>query len=191
MTDPFGAHDALLVVDVQNDFCPGGELAVKDGDEVVPLLNRWVRQAERSRIPVYASRDWHPPNHISFKARGGIWPPHCVQETPGAEFHPDLNLGEDVQVVSKGDDPEREAYSAFSGTVLESLLRDAGVSRVWVGGLTTDYCVRETVMDALEIGFDAMVILQAVRAVDLAPGDGERALEAMREAGAVLIPDSI
>ncbi len=179
--------DALLLVDVQNDFCPGGALAVADGDAVVPVLNRWIEAARQGGAKVYASRDWHPTNHISFAARGGLWPPHCVQDTPGAAFHSDLDLHNNVVVVTKADDAEREAYSAFDSGELAEHLRVAGIERLWVGGLATDYCVKASVLDAVELpGLEVHVITDAIRAVDVAPGDGEAALNAMREASAIL-----
>ncbi len=179
--------DALLLVDVQNDFCPGGALAVADGDAVVPALNAWIAAARQGGARVFASRDWHPPDHMSFVERGGIWPPHCVQDTPGAAFHPDLELPDDAVVVTKADQSEREAYSAFDSGELADELRSAGIERLWVGGLATDYCVKASVLDAAELpGLEVRVITHAIRAVDAAPGDGEAALEAMREAGATL-----
>src|SRR5262245_15732315 len=137
----FKPGDALLVVDVQNDFCPGGSLAVSKGDEVVPVLNRWIEDAGAAGVPIFASRDWHPPNHISFKARGGPWPPHCIQNTFGAAFHPDLRLPPGAELISKADSPDVDSYSAFGGTDLAERLHEAGVKRVWIGGLTQDYCV--------------------------------------------------
>ena len=179
--------DALLLVDVQNDFCPGGALAVADGDAVVPVLNRWIEAARQGGAKVYASRDWHPTNHISFAARGGLWPTHCVQDTPGAAFHPDLELPNDTVVVSKAQQPYHEAYSAFDGGELGKELRAAGIRRLWVGGLATDYCVKASVLDAVELpGLEVHVITDAIRAVDVVPGAGEAALNAMREASAIL-----
>jgi len=178
--------DALLIVDVQNDFCPGGALAVQRGDEVVSVLNRWIQQAEDQGVTIFASRDWHPAKHISFKERGGPWPPHCVQGTSGAAFHPDLKLPRDVQIISKADKPDVDSYSAFGGTDLAERLRRAGVRRVWIGGLTQDYCVRETSMDALREGFQVHVIVQGTRAVNVRPDDGRRALDDVRRAGAIL-----
>ena len=187
MATELTSSDALLLVDVQNDFCPGGALAVADGDAVVPVLNRWIEAARQGGAMVYASRDWHPTNHISFTARGGLWPPHCVQDTPGAAFHPDLELPNDTVVVSKAQQPDHEAYSAFDGGELGKELRTAGVRRLWVGGLATDYCVKASVLDAVELpGLEVHVITDAIRAVDVAPGDGEAALNAMREASAIL-----
>src|SRR5215471_2821532 len=136
--------DALLIVDVQNDFCPGGALPVPEGNAVVPVLNQWIAEAEARRAPVFASRDWHPKNHISFKQRGGPWPPHCVQGTPGAAFHPDLKLPQNVEIISKAENPDKDSYSAFGGTDLAARLKREGVHRVWIGGLTQDYCVRES-----------------------------------------------
>ena len=179
--------DALLLVDVQNDFCPGGALAVADGDAVVPALNAWIAAARQGGARVFASRDWHPPDHLSFAERGGIWPLHCVQNTLGADFHPDLELPNDAVIVTKADTADREAYSAFDSGELAAQLRAAGIERLWVGGLATDYCVKASVLDATELPeLEVHVIADAIRAVDAAPGDGEAALEAMREAGATL-----
>ncbi len=178
--------DALLVVDVQKDFCPGGALAVPEGDAVVPVLNRWIEAARDAGIPVYASRDWHPDNHISFEERGGPWPPHCIQGTEGASFHPDLALPEQTSLISKGTDPDREQYSAFDGTGLGERMREDGVKRVWIGGLAQEVCVRASVLDALREGFEVHLLCPGTRPVDAHPGDGERALEEMKEAGAIL-----
>lgn len=178
--------DALIIVDVQNDFCPGGALAVIEGDKVVPVLNEWITAAEAAEVPVFASRDWHPANHISFRDRGGPWPPHCVQGTAGAEFHRDLKLPHDVQIISKADTPDQESYSAFGGTDLAAKLRQTEIRRVWIGGLTQDYCVRETALDALREGFEVHVIVDATRAVNVKPEDGRRALEEIRQAGGIL-----
>jgi nicotinamidase/pyrazinamidase len=178
--------DALLIVDVQNDFCPGGALAVNKGDEVVPILNKWISEAQRLEIPIFASRDWHPTHHISFKERGGPWPPHCIQNTFGAAFHPDLKLPGDTQIISKAADPDQDAYSAFGGTDLADRLRHAGIKRIWIGGLTQDYCVRETSLDALREGFEVHVIVPGTRAVNVRPEDGARALDDIRRAGALL-----
>jgi len=174
------SHDALLVVDPQVDFCPGGALAVPNGDRIFPPINRVA-----ARFPVVvASRDWHPPNHMSFQFRGGPWPVHCVQGTPGAEFHPDLDRSLVQKVFSTADDPEHEAYSAFEGTDLADWLRSRGVERLYVTGLATDYCVRASVLDARREGFEVVVLEDAIGAVEVQPGDGERALDEMRQAGA-------
>jgi nicotinamidase/pyrazinamidase len=180
------AGDALLIVDVQNDFCPGGALPVPEGDSIIPVLNQWIAYARARRIPVFASRDWHPPNHISFKDRGGPWPPHCVRGTPGAAFHPDLRLPRDVHIVSKAEDPGKDSYSAFGGTDLAGLLRRAVVKTVWIGGLAQDYCVRATALDAIQQGFTVHLITDATRAVNVHPGDGQHALDEIQQAGAVL-----
>lgn len=186
-------HDALVIVDVQNDFCPGGSLAVPEGDRVVPVLNAYIERFESVKAPVFASRDWHPPVTRHFRTHGGAWPPHCVQGTGGAEFHPDLRLPADVVVVSKGMDPEEDAYSSFQGqdaggTPFTAALGQRGVRRLFVGGLATDYCVKATVLDALGQGFEVVVLEDAIRAVDVGPGDGQRAIEAMRAAGARVTP---
>jgi nicotinamidase/pyrazinamidase len=173
-------------VDVQRDFCPGGALAVRGGDEVVPALNRIIATCERFGTPPYYSRDWHPSNHISFRAQGGPWPPHCVQGTPGAEFHPNLRVPPHAIVISKGDDPNEEAYSAFQGTDLERRLMEAGVEMIILGGLTTDYCVKDSTLDALQAGFAVEVLEDCTRAVNVRPKDGEQALAAIQKAGAKL-----
>jgi nicotinamidase/pyrazinamidase len=177
--------DALLVVDVQNDFLPGGALAVPDGDAVLAPANTLIQLYAEHGLPVYASRCWHPPDHASFKAQGGPWPPHCVAGTPGAEFTAELALPDDAIVVSKADTAAVDAYSAFAGTDLAAQLRARGVERVTVCGLATDYCVLNTVTDALEEGFDVTVVPEAMRAVDVKPGDGTRALDRMVARGAV------
>lgn len=175
---------ALLIVDVQNDFLPGGALAVPKGDEVVPVLNGYIERAQRAGMPVFASRDWHPERHCSFKAQGGPWPPHCVAGTPGAAFAPGLRLPADAVVISKATREEPDAYSAFSGTGLADALRRRGVRRLLVGGLATDYCVLNTVRDALAEGFEVRLLTDAIRPVDVQPGDGARAEEEMRARGA-------
>lgn len=180
-------RDALVVVDVQADFLPGGSLAVSDGDEVVPVLNRYLALARRKRLPVFASRDWHPARHCSFKLSGGPWPEHCVAGTPGAAFAPGLELSADAVIISKGTQEQADAYSAFEGTDLARRLRDIGARRLLVGGLATDYCVRATVSDALAEGFDVLLLQDAIRAVNVKPGDGERAEREMQDAGAARV----
>ena len=186
-----GAGDALLVVDVQNDFLPGGRLAVAGGDAVVPVLNRYLALAAVRRLPVYASRDWHPANHCSFRPQGGAWPEHCVAGTRGADFAPGLKLPQDAIVIDKGTAPQREAYSAFEGTELASFLRSVQVGRVLVGGLATDYCVLNTVRDAVTHGFQVLLLRDAIKAVDVNPDDGKRAEREMQRLGAtsVELPD--
>lgn len=181
--------DALLIVDVQNDFCPGGALAVPEGDRVVPVLNRYVELFRSRGLPVYASRDWHPEETKHFQAGGGPWPPHCVADTAGAAFHRDLALPEDAEVVTKGTDPEDDGYSAFeartgTGDALADSLSGQGVRRLFVGGLATDYCVRASVLDAARQGFQPVLLLDAVRGIDVEEGDQAAALDEMIRAGA-------
>jgi nicotinamidase/pyrazinamidase len=180
------AKRALIVVDVQNDFCPGGSLAVERGDEVVAPLNRLIKEFLARGEPVFKSRDWHPARTKHFAAYGGTWPVHCVQNTRGAEFHPDLLEDPRIRIISKGTGDE-DSYSAFDGTNLADLLRERGVTEVFVGGLATDYCVKNTVLDALREGFKVRALTEAMRAVNLQPGDDARALEEMRRAGAEVI----
>ncbi len=180
-------HQALLVVDVQNDFCPGGNLAVKDGDKVIPKLNRVIEAFEKAHLPIYFTRDWHPPNHCSFRSQGGIWPSHCVMGTGGAEFHRDLKIPRGSTVVSKGSNPAHEAYSTFQGTdLLEQLVR-SHVSEVFIGGLTTDYCVKESSLDALRGGLKVNVIADCVKGVNLRRNDSSEALRTVKEQGARLV----
>lgn len=186
MPADFHYEDALLIVDVQNDFCPGGALPVPEGDQVIPLLNRWIEAAQAAGIPVYASRDWHPAGHVSFQEQGGPWPVHCQQGSKGAQFHPGLKLPSDAVIISKGRSPDKEAYSAFQGTDLRERLKKAGVHRLWVGGLALDYCVKESILDALRAQFEVHLIRPATRAVEVQPGDGARALHEIAAAGAVL-----
>lgn len=182
---------ALLVVDVQNDFCPGGALGVPAGDRIIPAVNRHIAQAAARGMPVYATRDWHPVVTTHFKEYGGQWPPHCVQNTEGAKFRPDLELPADAIVVSKGDDPARQGYSAFDGHTeagkpLLRDLRDRDVSRIYVAGLATDYCVKETAIDAIEAGLEVRVLDDAIAGIDVHPGDITRALDDISRAGATL-----
>jgi len=177
--------DALIIVDVQNDFLPGGSLAVGHGDEVIPALNRYIALFRARGLPVFATRDWHPADHCSFRPRGGPWPPHCVAGSRGAEFGPGLNLSPDTPVISKGTDPGTDAYSAFEGTGLDLRLKRLGVTRVFVGGLATDYCVLSTVRDALAAGLRAVVLRDACRAVNVHARDGAQAEQEMERLGAL------
>jgi nicotinamidase/pyrazinamidase len=175
---------ALIVVDVQNDFCPGGSLAVANGDEVVGPLNELAKEFLDRGEPVFKTRDWHPARTKHFAAYGGTWPIHCVQGTRGAEFHADLIDDPRITVISKGTDEGADGYSGFDGTNLAQLLREKGVAEVWVGGLATDYCVKHTVLDARREGFEVKALADAMRAVNLKPNDGRQAIEEMRDAGA-------
>jgi len=183
---------ALLVVDVQNDFCPGGALPVAEGDRVVPVINEVAARFAARGEPVFVSRDWHPQDTNHFQDYGGPWPVHCVADTPGAEFHPDLVLPDGAVIVSKGEDPADHGYSAFEGrtpdgTGLGDALDRLGVRTLVVAGLATDYCVKQSVLDAREHGLEVMVLADAVRAVNVQPGDDARAIEAMRQAGAAVL----
>lgn len=176
--------DALLLVDVQNDFLPGGALAVPDGDDVLRPLNRYIFLFQEKHLPIFASRDWHPANHASFQGFGGRWPPHCVAGSRGAAFATGLNLPCSAVIVSKATSPIADSYSAFEGTDLEPRLRGRQVNRLFIGGLATDYCVLHTVKDALACGFGVLLLSDAVRAVNATPDDGDRALEKMARLGA-------
>lgn len=183
---PSNTKQALIVVDVQNDFCPGGALAVPHGDEVIAPLNKLIDEFLKRGDPVYKSRDWHPPTTRHFAAYGGTWPVHCVQNTEGAEFHPALKDDPRIKVISTGTG-DSNGYSAFDETDLASQLRQQGVEDLVVGGLATDYCVKHTVLDALNNGFRVKAVADAMRAVELQPGDGESAIAEMRAAGAEII----
>jgi nicotinamidase/pyrazinamidase len=182
---------ALVIVDVQNDFCPGGSLAVAGGDEVVPVLNAYAEAFAKAGALVVADRDYHPGRTTHFVQFGGAWPAHCVQGTSGAEYHPDLRLPPETVHVIKGMGAEEDAYSVFqgreqTGRVFGDLLAARGVRKLYVGGLATDYCVRHTVLDGLKAGFEVVVLTDACRGVNVQPGDAERALDEMRTAGAVV-----
>lgn len=177
-------RDALIIVDVQRDFCPGGTLPVPNGDAVVPVLNEYIKIFRKAGASIYATRDWHPPNHASFKEKGGIWPTHCVQDTEGAKFHPELELPKVAVVVSKATDPEKDAYSGFESTNLKEELEGKRIKRVFIGGLATDYCVKSTILDAVKQGFETVLLQDAIRGVNLKPHDDERAIKGMVAAGA-------
>lgn len=174
--------DALIVVDVQVDFCPGGALPIEDGDQVVPVLNRWIAAAAEKGIPVYLSRDWHPVGHISFQGHGGPWPPHCIQDSQGARFHPDLIVPQSAVLVTKGVRFDQDQNSAFDQTGLAVQLRKTGIRRLFIGGLAEDVCVLATVLDALKQGFEAVLIQDGTRPVT--PSGGQEARRKMQEAGA-------
>lgn len=182
-------RSALLVVDVQVDFCPGGALPVPDGDQVVQPLNRYLELFSQRSAPIFASRDWHPEKSEHFREQGGVWPPHCVQGSEGAQFHPGLRLPKGTTVISKGIAAWDNGYSALqgvteNGTPFTMLLRRMKLDRLYVGGLATDYCVKASVLEALKEGFAVTLLTDAIRGVELEPGDSDRALQAMIEAGA-------
>ena len=181
------SSDALVVVDVQRDFCPGGALAVEGGDAIIPLINAFTGKFSHTAY----TRDWHPGNHCSFATEPEFvdksWPGHCIKGTPGAAFHPGLAMAQDALIISKGMDADKEAYSGFDGTTFAGDLKQRGVERIFVCGLATDYCVKATVFDGLKYGFDVVVIEDACRAVDNPPGTGAEALQAMEEAGAKIM----
>ena len=176
--------DALLLVDVQIDFCPGGRLPIERGDDVVPVLNAWIAAAHAAGVPVFASPDWHPREHLSFAGHGGKWPVHCVQDSEGARFHPDLRLPEDTIVVTKGTRFDQDQYSAFDQTGLAQEFRRRGIERVWIGGLAQDVCVMSSALDAAREGFETHVIEEGTRPVSAV--DGRAALTRMREAGVLI-----
>ncbi len=180
--------DALLVVDVQGDFLPGGSLAVPEGDEVIPVLAACVQKFLKEGRPVFASRDWHPANHSSFQEFGGPWPPHCVAGSPGAEVDPGLGLPADTTFIDKDTLADQNTYSAFQETELDSRLKDLKVERLFVGGLATDYCVLNTALDALRLGYGVVLMTDAVRAIDEA--DGRRAIEQLRSEHAEIADSS-
>ena len=176
------AQDCLLITDLQNDFCPGGALAVKGGDQIVEAINRIQKRFSL----VVTTQDWHPEDHSSFKDQGGPWPSHCVRDTWGASLHPRLDTSKVAFNVRKAKFQDRDAYSVFQETILEEELKKRKVKRVFIVGLTTDYCVKETALDALHCGFETIVLTDCIRAVNMDPHDGERALEEIRKAGAIL-----
>ncbi len=191
------SKQALVIVDLQNDFCSGGSLAVPGGDKIVPVVNDLIEKFSRAGLPIFATRDWHPDNHVSFKAQGGLWPPHCVQNTTGARFHPDLRIPDSAAIISKADSPEKDAYSGFEGTGLAALLKDAEVDHIVVCGLATDYCVKATALDGLsrrdpfgKAGLGVTIVEDAIRGVDVQPGDSRKALDEMQAAGALLVRHS-
>jgi nicotinamidase/pyrazinamidase len=177
--------DALVLVDLQNDFFPGGSLSVPRGDEIVPIINRYIDCFQEKKLPIFATRDWHPEGHSSFKEQGGPWPIHCLAGSKGSEFHPDLHLPDSAVVISKATALEMDAYSGFEGTDLDEKLKSAGIHRLRIGGLATDYCVLNTVTDAIKHGYKVVLLKDAIRAVNVKPQDGERAVGEMIRLGAV------
>ncbi|MDT7043113.1 bifunctional nicotinamidase/pyrazinamidase [Candidatus Nitronereus thalassa] len=177
---------ALLLVHLQNDFCPGGALAVAGGDQVIPVANACIQFFSREAFPIIATRDWHPENHCSFQAQGGPWPPHCVQGSRGSQFHPDLKMPPGTLIVSGATNPKKEAYSGFDGTSLEDRLEDVEAKTLFVLGLATDYCVKQTVLDACQRGFRVVVLEDGVRGIEAQPGDSQKAIQDMQTAGALI-----
>lgn len=186
------AKKALLVVDIQNDFCPGGALGVAEGDKIIPGLNRYIEIFSERALPVFITRDLHPENTRHFKKFGGVWPEHCVEGTEGAEFHPDLKVPPGAVIISKGMDPREDSYSAFQGadpggTGLSERLKDYGVDEIFVGGIATDFCVKYTALDALRAGLKVNILMDAIKGVNLKPADSEEAIEEMAAKGAMKI----
>ncbi len=184
------SQDALLITDIQLDFLPGGALPVEGGNEIIPVINEYINHFLASKAHIVASRDWHPQDHISFNTMGGPWPSHCIKDTAGAQFSPNLKLPASTTIISKATEPNHEAYSAFDHTNLEETLKNISVLRLFVSGLATDYCVVNTVLDALKLGFEVVVLIDATRGINVKAGDVDRAVEAMVEGGAVLASDA-
>jgi nicotinamidase/pyrazinamidase len=179
--------DALIVVDMQNDFLPNGRLAVPGGDKIIPLLNRYIVYFYANKRPIFATRDWHPSNHCSFQQYGGLWPPHCIAESEGAAFHPNLELPVDTHIISKATTQKKDVYSGFAETQLNMMLQSFGIHRVFIGGVATEYCVLNTVKDALRFHYITFILEDAVCALNKQPGDGLYAIEEMTQLGAIPI----
>lgn len=180
---------ALLVVDVQNDFCPKGKLAVPEGNKIIPVINKYIKIFSKDKLPIFASRDWHPKQTKHFKEFGGIWPKHCVENSKGAQFHPDLKLPKEAIILSKGMDPDKNSYSAFqavdsNGTEFFNLLKIFGIIEVYIGGLATDYCVKYSALDALRFDFKVKLLMDAIKGVNIKLNDSKDAIEEMVKAGA-------
>ena len=180
-------NKALIIVDLQNDFCPGGSLAVSEGDQIIPVVNRLIEKFTQMGNPIFTTRDWHPRDHSSFEEQGGIWPSHCIQDTQGAEFHPEIQIPEDATIISKATSKEKDAYSGFEETELSELLKRAGVEDIFVSGLATDYCVKATALQGLKEGFRVTVIKDAIRGVNVQPDDSAKALTDMKAVGVNII----
>jgi nicotinamidase/pyrazinamidase len=183
-----------VLVDPQIDFCPGGALPVVEGDKIMPILNQYIGKFRRAGVRIFATRDWHPEKTSHFNTGGGPWPPHCIQGSKGAQFHPHLKLPLEAVIVSAGMGSDEDGYSGFlgrddSGAQLADLLRQRGVERIFVGGLATDYCVKHTVIDGLKQGFKVVLLEDAVRGVNLRPGDSKQAIEEMVRSGAEVTKD--
>lgn len=178
---------ALIVVDVQNDFCPGGSLPVSDGDNIIGPINKLINFFSEKHIPVFYTRDWHPVDHSSFSKQGGPWPPHCIAGTKGAEFHEDLDIVSHSEIISKATDRDKDSYSAFGETDLNIKLKALKVEKLVIAGLATDYCVKNTVLDALNYGFKTLVVNEGIKAVNVNPEDGSKAIEEMKNKGAEIV----
>ena len=180
---------ALLVVDIQNDFCPGGALGISAGDKIIPVINKYIKIFSQNKLPIFFSRDWHPKKTVHFKKFGGDWPVHCVENTKGSNFHPKLKIPPEAIILSKGIDPQEDSYSAFQardacGQSLGRLLKIFGVEEIYIAGLATDYCVKYSALDALKNGFKVTVLKDAVKGVNIQPGDSQEALEQITGMGA-------
>jgi nicotinamidase/pyrazinamidase len=182
-----GSTDALIITDIQNDFLPGGALPVKEGDLVIPVLNEYAKIFHKANAKIVASRDWHPANHVSFTSQGGPWPPHCVQDTEGARFSPNLKLPVSTEIISKATNPQKEAYSVFDSTGLGDRLKSGGVTRVFIGGLATDYCIVNSVLDARQMKLEVIVLADAIRGINLNQGDVDKALDTINQSGAIML----
>lgn len=183
---------ALLIVDVQNDFCPGGALGVKGGDKIIPAINKYIRIFYREKLPIFVTRDWHPRVTKHFKDFGGAWPRHCIQNTKGARFHPKLRLPEGVVMLYKGMDPKEDSYSAFhawseAAVELSRLLKDRGINEIYIAGLATDYCVKYSAIDALKKKIKVKILKDAVKGVNLKADDSEKALRLILKMGGKLL----
>jgi len=181
-------NKALLIVDVQNDFCPGGALAVPDGDKIVPVLNKYIRFFSKNKLPIFASRDWHPKETNHFKQYGGLWPEHCVHHTYGARFYHGLELPGETIILSKGTHPGQDAYSVFesadsNGVHFSKLLKKLDINELYIGGLATDYCVKSSVLDALKFGFKVKLLMDAIKGVNIKPDDSEKTIKEMVNKG--------
>nr|VFK37020.1 MAG: nicotinamidase/pyrazinamidase [Candidatus Kentron sp. SD]VFK43062.1 MAG: nicotinamidase/pyrazinamidase [Candidatus Kentron sp. SD]VFK77718.1 MAG: nicotinamidase/pyrazinamidase [Candidatus Kentron sp. SD] len=183
--DALGHGDALLIVDTQNDFCPGGALPIEDGHKIIPVINDWIEVAMEKGAPIHASRDWHPVGHISFTESGGLWPAHCIQDTDGARFHPDLRLPDSTVKITKGTRFDQDQYSAFDQTGLATWLRRKDIRRLWVMGLAEDVCVLATVLDGRRNGFDMVLVNDATKAITTETG--KKARNEMQDAGAFIV----
>lgn len=180
---------ALLVVDVQNDFCPKGALGIRDGDKIIPAINRYIKEFSKQKLPIFLTRDWHPKVTKHFKKYGGLWPQHCLQNTKGAAFSPALKIPKEAIILSKGMDPEKDSYSAFhafdhNNTEFLNLLKIFGVTQIYIAGLATDYCVKYSTFDAFRYGFKVYILLDAIKGVNLNPADSDEAIREMAAAGA-------